>query len=326
MQKKCGIFILTQNNIERKVYLKTSLYFLFRNFNAKYKYPIIILHEGDYDITSQNEIINSIREEGRHLVSFKKIDEDDFKIPDYINEELLDKCINLAPVPYWRNKNYRKMCNFWINHFFKYVTDYDYVMRLDDDSIIEEAINNDLFKVMEERSLIYISNLVHIDCGLCCYGMKELFEKILPDKKEDLKQLFTESKIPMTDINFIRFNEVYKLVEGKSYENANNEFIINMPIMYYNNFFVTDVSFWNRYDVKDIITKINNDGKIFYYRHGDAPIQTIIVTLLEPQKISRTIFKYSKKLQRECFVDNNKNIHIYMPKTYAHNSCITYKD
>jgi hypothetical protein len=49
MQNKCGIFILTQNTVERKVYLKTSLYFLFRNFNAKYKYPIIILHEGDYD-------------------------------------------------------------------------------------------------------------------------------------------------------------------------------------------------------------------------------------------------------------------------------------
>ena len=326
MQNKCGIFILTQNTIERKVYLKTSLYFLFRNFNSKYKYPIIILHEGDYDDYSQQEIINSIREEGRNLVSFKQIDKEDFDIPDYIDEDLLDKCINLEPVPYWRNKNYRKMCNFWLNHFFKYTKDYTYVMRLDDDSIIEEPINNDLFSVMDERKLMYISNILHIDCGFCCYGMKEMFEKILPEKKEQLKQLFTESKIPMNDTNFLKFNEVYKLVEGKSYENENNEFIVNMPIMYYNNFFVTNVSFWNRSDVKDIIKLFNEDGKIFYYRYGDAPIQTIIVSILEPEKISRTVFKYSKKLQRECFIDNKKNFHIYMPKTYAHNSCITYKE
>ena len=51
---KSAILILTQNTIERKIYLKTSLYFLFRNFNARFKYPVIILHEGDYDIDSIN--------------------------------------------------------------------------------------------------------------------------------------------------------------------------------------------------------------------------------------------------------------------------------
>ena len=53
---KSAILILTQNTIERKIYLKTSLYFLFRNFNARFKYPVIILHEGDYDNNSMNEI------------------------------------------------------------------------------------------------------------------------------------------------------------------------------------------------------------------------------------------------------------------------------
>ena len=43
MTINAAILILTQNTIERKVYLKTSLYFLFKNFNHIYKYPIIIL-------------------------------------------------------------------------------------------------------------------------------------------------------------------------------------------------------------------------------------------------------------------------------------------
>jgi hypothetical protein len=53
---------------------------------------------------------------------------------------------------------------------------YDYVMRLDDDSIIEETIP-DIFNWMKDKNLIYSSNLLHVDCGICCYGMKDFFKK-----------------------------------------------------------------------------------------------------------------------------------------------------
>ena len=117
---KSAILILTQNTIERKIYLKTTLYFLFKNFNAKYKYPVIILHEGDYDNIAINEISTSIRKDCRYLIEFKKIDSSDFEIPKYIDEDKMNRCIKSVPVPYWRNKNYRLMCNFWINNFIKY--------------------------------------------------------------------------------------------------------------------------------------------------------------------------------------------------------------
>ena len=75
-----AIYILTQNNLERKIYLKTTLYFLFKNFNSKYKYPVIILHEGDYDKDSKNEILTSIRVECVNLVSFCELDKEDFQV------------------------------------------------------------------------------------------------------------------------------------------------------------------------------------------------------------------------------------------------------
>ena len=84
MSINAAIFILTQNTVERKVYLKTTLYFLFKNFNSLYKYPVIILHEGDYDNKSQEEIIKGVREECRSLVSFKELDKGDFNIPEHI--------------------------------------------------------------------------------------------------------------------------------------------------------------------------------------------------------------------------------------------------
>ena len=87
---KSAILILTQNTIERKIYLKTTLYFLFKNFNAKYKYPVIILHEGDYDNIAINEISTSIRKDCRYLIEFKKIDSSDFEIPKYIDEDKMN--------------------------------------------------------------------------------------------------------------------------------------------------------------------------------------------------------------------------------------------
>lgn len=328
----CGIFILTQNTVERKIYLKTTLYFLFKNFNKKYNYPVIILHEGDYDSIAQEEIIKSIRENHRYLVSFKEIKKEHFTVPQHIDIDKVKKSVELQPVPYWRNLKYRLMCYFWVRHFFKYTEDFDYVMRLDDDSIIEEPLAEDLFKMMHAKDLVYLSNIVHIDCGLCNFGMKELFEDLLKDKplsKERLKSgVFVQAKLKQGDVNdkhFQKFKQVYALVNNVEQSEVPTEFITNMPLMYYNNFFVTGTAFWKRSDVQQIIDGIDKHGGIFYYRYGDAPIHTLITSLLEPEKVSRAVFKYSKRLQREAFIDNENNIHSYMPKSYDKSSCITDK-
>ena len=96
---KGAIFILTQNTIERRVYLKTSLYFLFKNFNAKYKYPVIILHEGDYTDEAKEEIITGIRRECRDLLSFQQIDDEDFCVPKHIDIDKMNSIIDLRIVP-----------------------------------------------------------------------------------------------------------------------------------------------------------------------------------------------------------------------------------
>jgi alpha 1,2-mannosyltransferase len=323
---KCGIFILTQNTPERKIYLKTSLYFLFRNFNKRYNYPIIILHEGDYDELSQEEIKKSIREDHRHVITFKEIDKDDFAVPAHIDKEKVEKIIEVQPVPYWRNLKYRLMCYFWVKRFFKYAEGFDYVMRLDDDSIIEEPLKEDLFKIAEEKQLVYLSNMVHVDCGVCNYGMKELFEKLLPECKPQINGgMFIKAKLQAdgNKLHFERFKKVRSIIDDK--ECTATEFVTEMPLMYYNNFFVTSTAFWKQEKVQSLIQKIDEQGGIFYYRYGDAPIHTILVTLLEPDKISRAIFKYSKRLQRESFIDSDKIIHSYMPKSYDKSSCISEK-
>jgi len=322
--QKAAIYILTQNNIERKIYLKTCLYFLFKNFNSKYKYPIIILHEGDYDDNAKNEILKSIREECRSLIFFNKLDPDDFKVPEHIDKDKMNKCIDTTPVPYWRNERYRIMCYFWIRHFFKYCKEYEYVMRLDDDSIIEENIDLDVFELLEKKNLNYVSNIIHLDCSICNYEMKDFFIDLFPDKKDKVQEMFIDHIIDSSSEHFDKFKSFYKVLKNEDflYDKVN----LSMPVMYYNNFSITRPKIWNKKEVTNMIDEIDKNGNIFYCRWGDAPLQTIIMKLYDNTRLSKFTFKYSKRLQREAFKDDNNIFHSYMPKTYDKTSCITNKN
>jgi hypothetical protein len=317
---KGAIFILTQNTIERKVYLKTSLYFLFKNFNAKYKYPVIILHEGDYTDEAKNEIITGIRRECRDLLSFQQIDDEDFCVPKHIDIDKMNSIIDLRIVPYWRNQKYRSMCYFWLKNFYKYTKDYDYVMRIDDDSIIEEPIKYDLFELMRDKEYIYMSNIIHLDCSLCNYGMKEFFKKHYQDKSEKINELFVEHNLASDNEHFNNFKKLYKSINNEEYNG--NSVDLSMPIMYYNNFNIINVNIWNSPEIQDIVNKIDEQGYIFYCRWGDAPLQTIILSLYDSSRITKLNFKYSKRLQRESFKDDYGKLHSYMPNEYSHNSCV----
>lgn len=325
--QKAAVFILTQNTEVRRTYLKTCLYFLFKHFNATFKYPVLIFHEGDYDANAQRDIIMSVRASCRHLISFVALDKEDFKLPDFIDKDKMNKCIATRAVPYWRNEKYRMMCRWWMVHMHKYAAGYDYVMRIDDDSIIEEPITRDLFAWMAEKGYTYTSNLIHMDCGVCCYGMKEFFEKEFPERKEELRKMFVKQEVPL---NAVQFQSVRTLLSITTPRDSNtapelpDKLTLWMPIMYYNNFFITRTAFWRQPEVVELVDKIDKDGSIFYYRWGDAPLQSIVAMLLsKPEQISRAIFKYSKRLQREAFLDDHGEYHSYMPETYDKSSCIT---
>lgn len=317
-----AIIYLTQNTDVRKTHLKTSLYFLFKNFNAKYNYPVLILHQGDFDFKSQQEIITGVRASCRSLVTFVEIDKEDFDVPVFIDIKKVKNIVDLKPVPYWRNVNYRMMCRWWLVHMPKYVKGYDYVMRMDDDSIIEEPIKKDLFDWFDEKKLVYASNMLHVDCGICCYGMQDFFTSLFPERKEFIDQMFVfgeGNSMYMHD-----FRSVVTIATTPNLPTIEEKMKLSMPIMYYNNFHITKPSFWLRDDVKKTIDAVDKNGSIFYYRWGDAPLQSIIVALhAKESEITRCKFAYSKRMQREAFLGDDGLWYAYMPDTYDKTSCIT---
>lgn len=324
MKPNAAIFILTQNNPVRKTYLKTSLYFLFKFFNAQFQYPVCILHEGDYDAHSQREILMGIRASCRHLVTFIALDADDFTLPEHIDKEKLKNCIATQPVPYWRDEKYRMMCRWWLVHMQKYIKGYDYVMRLDDDAFLEEPIDKDLFQWMDDNKLVYASNFVHVDCGICCYGMKSFLEQLHPGKKDMIEKMFVSQEVPTRSVQLHPFRLLLSITHAGNPPEIKEKMELPMPVMYYNNFFITKTEFWNRDDVQQTIKDIDETGNIFYYRWGDAPLHSAIIMLhAKPSEIKRAVFAYSKRLQRESFTDDKKEFHAYMPPTYDKTSCMT---
>jgi hypothetical protein len=326
MKPNAAIFYLTQNTDVRRTYLKTSLYFLFRHFNDTFKYPVLIFHEGDYDLKAQEDVLKSIRESRRSLVSFQILDAEDFQLPAHLDAQRIKSIIGLKPVPYWRTDKYRMMCRWWIKGFAKYASGYDYVMRLDDDSFIEEPIHKDMFECMREKGSAYASNLVHTDCSLCCYGMREFFDPLFQKegKKDLLDQLFIHVRIPMRTFQSHTFRSVMSINGHTDLSKIGNELDTWSPIIYYNNFFVMDMNVWRQQKIQDAVEAIDRNGSIFYYRWGDAPLHTILMSLFAgPEKIERFTFRYSKRMQREAFYGDDGNYHSYMPSQYTESSCIS---
>jgi hypothetical protein len=204
----------------------------------------------------------------------------------------------------------------------KYAAGYDYVMRLDDDSIIEEPVP-DLFAWAKDRNLVYASSLLHTDCGICNYGMKDFFANLFPEKRDTIDKLFVTNDVPSAAVSMFAFRALLSMTQDPVQE-VGEKISLPMPVIFYNNFFITKSSFWQRDDVKAAIDAIDKNGSIYYFRWGDAPIHTMLVQLLaKPEEVSRSVFKYSKRLQRESFLGDDGIYHDYFPHTYDKSSCMT---
>jgi hypothetical protein len=281
---------------------------------------VVIFHEGDYDARSQEEIFKSVRESCRSLVTFRKLDDGDFNVPDHIDKAKMQACVDIKATPYWRNVAYRNMCRWWIVHMPKYAQAYEYIMRIDDDLYIEEFIETDIIADAKKNQQVYVSNMIHIDCPVCCYGFKDLLTATLPEKSGLIEGLFQKQEAQWThQLNGLR--SVLSLTEPS--KPIGSTVMLWSPVMNYNNFHITRSDFWVRPDVAELVKAIDASGYIYYYRLGDSPIQSMVTMLFAKQnELGKVRFRYSKRLQREVHDGDDGVFHSYMPQTYVETSDI----
>ncbi|CAF4459225.1 unnamed protein product, partial [Rotaria socialis] len=152
--------------------------------------------------------------------------------------------------------NYQHMCRFW----FKLVLDiplvleYQYLMRLDDDSKILGAWNN-IFDLMTKREVVYFGNIEEADS-----------EKVLPGWMK-LKTFTTD------------YTEKYRLV-SKNPKRLVRAFDIQNHICLYNtNFEVIKIDFFRKPHIRHWTDVIDATYGIFKYRWGDHVLRYLTTAL-----------------------------------------------
>ena len=103
---------------------------LYQNFIKKFNYDVIIVHEGNINKEHQ----------------------------EYIQSKSYSKLIFLDISNLWnklQGNGYNRMCRFWSKEIYNYVNEYQYIMRLDDDGIIDAPIDYDIFQFMRKHNYSY---------------------------------------------------------------------------------------------------------------------------------------------------------------------------
>lgn len=201
---------------------------LYENFIKYYPYDVIIVHEG-----------NIIKKHQEYLQNNSQINLIFLDISDY-----------------WNNiegSGYNKMCRFWINQVYKYIQDYDYILRLDDDGLLVDKVPYDIFQHMKDND----------------YEYGYIRRKI--DKKKKLGKVPAKyQNSPHKDVTIESFCFNYFNQDLKPRYN------------FYNNFFTIKVSVWNKPELQKFINSVENRNNNFYREGklgfwGDSNVQAVCV-------------------------------------------------
>lgn len=162
MKHNAAIYLLSS----RVLLLEKCLTNLYKNWNHRYDYPVYVHYFDDiYNKKFIEKIHNSISKN----IFFHQID---YKVPDHINEK--DLFYNKIEIPYVKKAFSKKRLGylhgerFWTNItsygeigcLVKELENYDYLMRIDDDSNFKAKLEFDLFDVLKENPIatVYMWN------------------------------------------------------------------------------------------------------------------------------------------------------------------------
>lgn len=226
-----------------------SLYLLYKNFNAKYKYPVIVFHD-DIQMITRSQILLELNKAFGFVPNIK-FEELIFKFPDHVSQDPSLYTVSLSQFPI----GYRHMCRFHSGEIYRHssLMQYDWYMRLDSDSFILSPVDFDIFDHMEENGYEYSYMETEIDEPQ--FVVEELWDTT--------KRFIAENRISMEYLNS-------RLKNGE-WDNT----------MFYTNFEAAKFSLF-RGDYMKYYEFLDKTGNMYYKRWGDAPIHWLGVRMFLP--------------------------------------------
>ena len=231
MNKKGCIFLISV----RRNLLKDCLKYLDQNYNKNFNYPILIFyHRNIYDDESFRSSIRSINLKTKY--SFQKINS---KLPTNIKKKDLFWNLDNPYAKSFKGRIGYLHANYFWNNFmnFKELNDFDYLMRIDDDSWFKEQLNFDFFEELDNKNGLFGTAYTWQNNQRASYTQYNLFNWIKNYvKKNNLKILDKQLREALKgEINNDLFNSlnwscgncnIYKkeMFKSKNWENYNREF------------------------------------------------------------------------------------------------------
>lgn len=143
---------------------------------------------------------------------------------------------------------YKLMCKFYGIQLQRLLADegYDYVMRLDDDGFIRQPLPMNMFELMEMKGFVYGYRRVQ-------WGLHDLADRtLIPATLEYIQSRKLDIACDPSDVNTQHF---------------------------YNNFYITKLSFWTRLEVQAYLQYLDEHGGIWRYGWGDSLIMAAAVKM-----------------------------------------------
>ena len=297
---KTGIFIYTKAS--RKIYIKTCLYFLFKNYNHIHKHNVYILNE---DLTKEDkeEILLGIRSDCREYIIFKEIK---LCTPSNIDVDKLTSILNSNMTNEWSDIEYRNITYFMLYTFWEeggIASEFDYVMKLNDDVYIEEPIKEDLFTIIDNRANNVLFCLMSNHCVFSSFGMYDLLKANFPDNIDKLNSF--NNPIAITEENAINdFKKLHKLVFDKDY--PLNEIELRQPYIPNDSFYLVRTTFMTGKKILPYMNKIKELNYIHYFKWSFSLVVSSLAMMLCNDKVTRCVFKMTEEKQRNAYIEYGK--------------------
>ena len=241
---KSAICYLCKNQDYKIVNIKKSLEKLYLHYKFVNDSDIFIFVESDFPKEKIEDLKLSFPRIYFKTIEFKP--SVDLKIPvESISFD--DKCDFTL--------GYRHMCQFFFSEIRNYIKEYDWYMRLDDDSFIGSDINYNIFEYLENNNKVYGYVAEIPEWPPVVVGVDDFFIKIIEDYK--LTPHFFD-----------------KLLDDKKYNLRH----------FYNNIEVAKLSYFEKDGVKLLTRLVNESGNIYRWRWGDNLLRTILLSITVDQK------------------------------------------
>jgi hypothetical protein len=246
-----AIFILTKNwkvSRQRACYFNRTMDSLTARWKPHNSYPVIL---GDTKKWSVSDM-TSIRHQWPALdFKFISIESAFLKYPIIPAKDFEDAKQPLSTL------GYKRMCQFFFSGFLEVplLMEYKYILRMDDDTCIEDNINFDLFEYMRIKRAVYGFTHTWSDLEKATRGLYN----------------FTTNYIKQNNI-VLRNPKLFNFtVNARAFPRAVLSFNTNFEI-------INTVAYRNP-EVLKFLRAVTESNMIFHRRWGDAPLRVILAQL-----------------------------------------------